>query len=92
MPLSELSNLPPAALEPYPSGFNLVTIKPIVDAWPPTDQAAFLAFLRSDRTSRYMDSLLAAVRKAQGVLLDNPATLSGLLATWWNLGIHPLQE
>ncbi len=92
MSLSELSNLPPEDLEPYPSGFNVVTIKSEFDQWSPEDQSAFIEFLRADRTSRFMDSVLAAIRKAQDRLVDNPSTLPGLLATWWNLGIHPLQE
>jgi hypothetical protein len=90
--LAEISNLPPEEMQAYPSGFNLVAIKAEFDQWSPEDQAAFLEFLRADRSSRFMDSLLKSVRNAQNLLLDNPSTLAGLLATWWNLGIHPLQD
>ena len=92
LPMAKHSSLPPADLKPYPSSFNLVTIKATVDTWPPEDRAAFLQFLCAEKTSHYMDSLLPAVRRAQGVLLENPSTLPGLLATWWNLGIHTLQD
>lgn len=92
LPLSELSNLPPEDLDPYPSGFNLVSIKPEVAQWSPEDQTAFVAFLCADRASQYMDTLLATIREAQTSLLDRPSTVPGLFATRWNLGIHPLQQ
>ena len=82
----------PDDLEPYPSGFNLVTIQHELARWSTEDRVAFLAFLRESRVATFLESLLRAIKSVQADLLDAPSTLPGLLATWWQLGIHPLQE
>lgn len=89
---ADQSGIPPDQLEHYPSGFNLVTIQHELARWSADDRNAFLAFLREKRVHEYLEGLLEAIREAQGRLLDNPSTLPGLLATWWALGVHPLQD
>jgi hypothetical protein len=51
-----------------------------------------LTFLREPRTHNYLEGLLREVREVQDIILKNPSTLPGLLATWWTLGVHPLQD
>ena len=82
----------PEGLEPYPSGFTLLSISGEVTKWSEADRSAFIAFLNEDRTEEYFKSLIGSVEEAQKTLLSNPGTLPGLLATWWKLGCHPLQE
>ena len=89
---ADQSGIPPDELAQYPSGFNLVSIQHELARWSADDRNAFLAFLREKRVHDYLEGLLEAIREAQGRLLDNPSTLPGLLATWWALGVHPLQD
>lgn len=82
----------PTGFEPYPSGFNLETIRSEYATWDAADQAAFVAFLNEERVSRYFEHSLSVIREHQERLLQVPSSLPGLLATWWKLGCHPLQE
>lgn len=82
----------PEGLEPYPSGFSLSSMQPEVERWSPEDQVALKQFLNSERTHDFLAGLLEVVRNLQKELLQQPATPQGMLATWWKLGIHPLQD
>jgi hypothetical protein len=86
------SDRPPTDLEPYPSGYTLRTIRGPFDTWSSEDQAAFEAFLDAPRTREFLQKHLDLVFEAKDELLSKPATLPGLLATWWKAGCHPLQE
>jgi hypothetical protein len=82
----------PEGLEPYPSGFTLLSISGEVKKWSEADRSAFIDFLNEDRTEEFFKSLIRSVEEAQKNLLSHPGTLPGMLATWWKLGCHPLQE
>ena len=90
--LAKFSIVPPDGMEPYSSGFNLISIKNEVEKWPTQDRDAFIDFLNEERANLFMEDLLKTVKKYQENLTDNPATLQGMLALWWKLGIHPLQD
>lgn len=90
--ISGNSDHPPDDLEPYPSGFNLVTIKGECAQWSKEDQRAFVEFLNSPKTDAYFSDTLDTVRACQQDLLGQPSSLPGLIATWWKHGCHPLQE
>ena len=92
LPLAKFSIVPPDDLEPYFSGFNLISIKDEFDSWCHEDQKAFAEFLNEKRTNSYLEGLLETVKEYQDQLTENPSTLQGMLALWWKLGIHPLQE
>jgi hypothetical protein len=89
---SRHSDTMPEDLELFPSGYDLVTIKDEYTKWSREDQDAFIAFLNSPRMDAYFTEALDTVRQHQQNLLGQPWTLPGLLATWWKLGCHPLQE
>jgi hypothetical protein len=82
----------PEGLEPYPSGYNLITIKQHYDQWSKEDQEAFVAFLDAPMILTMFDEMLDSVKKSQQHLLANPGSTAGLFATWWKEGVHPLQE
>jgi len=90
--LATFSMVPPENLEPYQSGYNLKTIKEEFDKWDNQDQRAFLDFLNEKRINNQLECLLDAIKKCQQYLLEHPDSIQGLLATWWKLGCHPLQE
>lgn len=90
--LSELSIKAPDGFIAYESGYNLVTIKGVFDQWGQKDQCAFLEFLNESRTNSFFEAIFESIVKYQKGLTDNPSTLQGLLAMWWKLGVHPLQE
>ena len=92
IPLAKFSTVPPDGLESYFSGFNLVSIKNELDSWSGGDQKAFIEFLNEKRTNRFLEGLLETVKRYQNELMEHPSTLQGMLALWWKLGIHPLQE
>ncbi len=92
MSLAAFSIVPPDGLEPYDSGYNLASIKNEVETWGNSDQKAFIDFLNETRTNRFLEELLEIVSKYQEQLTDQPTTLQGMIALWWKLGIHPLQE
>jgi hypothetical protein len=82
----------PAGLEPYPSGYNLLTIRGPYNEWSQDDQEAFIAYLDDPGTAAYLLELLGIVKKSQAELLAAPATPGGLLAHMWKTNCHPLQE
>lgn len=92
LPLADFSIVPPYGLEAYHSGFNLVSIRDEVGSWEHEDQKAFVAFLNEDRTNKFFENILDSVKSFQSELAEHPGTLQGMLALWWKLGIHPLQE
>jgi len=92
LPLAKFSVVPPENLEPYPSGFNLVSIQGEVETWDVADQKAFITFLNEERTNAFFENILDTVRTYQEKFTEHPDTLQGLLALWWKLGVHPLQE
>lgn len=92
LPLAKGSLAPPQDLEPYQSGFNLVTIKEEWERWDDDDKRAFVRFLRDGRTGEFLENILQTVKTLQEDLLSRPTTIQGTLATWWRLGIHPLQD
>lgn len=89
---AETSNLPPEQLEPYRSGYTLRTIKELYDTWPANDQLAFDAFLDQPRTRAFLQQYLDEVARAKQHLLSQFPALPGVIAHWWKLGCHPLQE
>ena len=89
--LSKFSLPLPEDLEPYDSGFSLLSIKSEFDTWDEADKTAFLDFLNSDRTDKFLNSILEEIQFHQKSLLGQ-STLQGLMATWWKLGVHPLQS
>ena len=90
--LANFSIVPPDGLEPYASGFNVVSIQREVESWREEDKKAFVRFLNSQRVNEFLVSLMEAVNERKSQLTDNPQTLQGMLALWWKLGIHPLQQ
>lgn len=92
LPLAKYSIVPPEGFETYFSGFNLISIKNEVDSWPPGDQQALIQFLNEERTNGFLEGLLSTVKEYQTKLSDHPTTLQGLMALWWKLGVHPLQN
>jgi hypothetical protein len=86
------SNRPPSGLESYSSGYNLLSIREVFKTWCAEDQQAFEEFLNQPRVSDLLDALLDEVGQTKQALLAQPATLPGLLATYWRAGCHPLQE
>jgi len=72
---------PPEGLEPYPSGFTLLSISGEVKKWSEADRSAFIDFLNEERTEEYFKSLIRSLEEAQKTLLSHPGTLPGLLAT-----------
>ncbi|OYW27776.1 MAG: hypothetical protein B7Z47_06380 [Chthoniobacter sp. 12-60-6] len=90
--LAEGSLPVPEALEPLPSGHNLGNAHELTTTWSKEDQVAFNAFLNEPRLQTHLQVQLQAVEKAKERLLDKPDTTAGLLATYWKLGCHPLQE
>lgn len=86
------STVAPEDLEPYDSGYNLISIQEEFDKWDNKDQKAFIDFLNAYRTDKFLQGLLEVVIEEQNHLLENPRTLHGLFATWWKLGCHPLQD
>lgn len=86
------SVVPPEELMPYPSGFNLISIQDELKNWEDRDKKSFVNFLNSKRTEHFFEEIIQTVQDVQNELLDNPTTLQGILATWWKLGIHPLQD
>lgn len=92
LPFAKFSIVPPDGLEPYFSGFNLISIQDEFDSWDHEDQKAFVKFLNEKRTNNFLEDLLETVKEYQGQLTKHPSTLQGMLALWWKLGIHPLQD
>ncbi len=90
--LADQSTAPPVDLEPYPSGYDLTSIQEELCSWSSADRHAFVGFLNEERTNAFLEGLLAIVRDEQENLLQQPASIPGLLATWWKMGIHPLQD
>lgn len=86
------SLVPSDELTPYDSGYNLITIQDEMENWDYCDKKAFIDFLNEKRTNNFLENTLNKVREAQNELLDQPTTLQGMLATWWKLGCHPLQN
>lgn len=86
------SEIPPQDLEPYTSGYNLLSIRKAFETWSTEDQRAFEEFLDEQRTTDFFENCLDEVQNAQDYLLSQPETLPGLLATFWEAGCHPLQE
>ncbi len=86
------SLVPPEGLMPYSSGYNLITIQEELKNWEYCDQKAFIDFLNSKRTEHFFHEIISMVQQCQEQLLKQPTTLQGMLATWWKLGIHPLQD
>lgn len=82
----------PEGLAPYYSGFNLVTIKNEMNNWVEKDKKAFISFLNETRTNLFLENILQTIQKYQNELMEHPHSLQGMLAQWWKLGIHPLQE
>jgi len=89
---AEWSTIPPQDLEAYTSGFNLISIQSEFDKWDKKDQRAFLRFLNSRRTDKYLNGILETIIKNKEAFIKKPSTLQGLLATWWKAGCHPLQD
>lgn len=90
--LSEESITPQDKLESYFSGFNLISIKSELKNWCYEDQQAFIDFLNEPRTNNFFESLLKEIISYQVKLTEQPTTTQGMLALWWKLGIHPLQD
>ncbi len=90
--LANFSLVTPDELEPYRSGYNLISIQDEFNQWSYADQKAFLNFLNEKRTNHFLGEILETVRKYQEELLEEPTSLQGLLATWWKMGCHPLQD
>ncbi len=90
--VSEQSRTPPSGLEMYPSGYTLKTIEKELSNWSTADRIAFECFVHSSRNDHYLDTLLAEVTRHKQQILDHGgASLSRLLALWWQAGVHPLQ-
>ncbi|WP_395739945.1 hypothetical protein [Prosthecobacter sp.] len=79
-------------LEPLPSGYNLANVHELTSTWSEEDQTAFQAFLKEARLQTHLQNQLQAVEEAKEKLLGQPDTTAGLLATYWKMGCHPLQE
>lgn len=91
-PPTEGSDALPTGLTPYHSGFNLATIRREAEKWSAEDREKFAAFLDEPRMREYFQEALAVVQDQQKRLLAQPSTPAGLMATWWKLGCHPLQD
>ena len=89
--ISQHSEQIPEELEPYPSGYNLLSIRNELQKWSHADQEAFVVFLNSARINAYLTEALDVVRQHQEHLAGH-TSFSGLLALWWQMGCHPLQE
>ena len=81
----------PPRLEPYPSGFNLLSIPDELVNWSAEDQAAFQVFVDRARSSGFLDEMLARVQEYKKDVAENGHKLARLLAAWWRAGVHPLQ-
>ena len=84
------SNLIPSELEPYPSGYNILTIRELFETWPEGDASAFVEFLKEERISNHFSTILSEINEAKQDLLSQHST-AGLLAKWWVNDCHPLQ-
>ncbi|TDU66577.1 hypothetical protein EI77_03672 [Prosthecobacter fusiformis] len=89
---SEFSAAPPEDLEPYASGFTLHSIQTEFQNWSPEDQVAFAEILHSPRTQSFLQRELDEIMAMKEELRANPTTLAGMLASYWRMGCHPLQE
>ena len=73
----------PPGLEPYASGYDLITIGEGMADWEARDQAELRAALNEARADRYFRNALAVVRECQRALLDGESPLPETLETWW---------
>lgn len=73
----------PPGMEPYPSGYNLISIEQGAAEWDERDRVDLCAALNEARADRYFRNALAVVRECQHALLEEPAPLPETLNTWW---------
>ena len=83
---------PPPSLEPYPSGYTLSTIPPIVETWSEADKNAFFTFVGEAIEDGYLTECLEYIQRLKNEMASQPQTLGGLQALWWKLNCHPFQE
>jgi len=83
---------PPADLEPYDSGYTLATIGELCAQWPADDRAAFEDWLKGPGFALLMQDCEEAATAAKEGLRSNVQSLPGLMAAFWRMGAHPLQE
>ncbi len=90
--LDENSTQPPAGLESYSSGYNLITIKEEYEKWSKADQIAFEEFIDGPRAQSFFDKSVEVIKEYQQLLLQQPTTLPGILANWCESRRDPSQE
>lgn len=82
---------PPPSLEPYPSGYTLSTISPLVETWSEADRSAFFTFI-GEAIEDYLTECLEYIQQLKEKMASQPYNLANLQALWWKLDCHPFQE
>lgn len=82
----------PAGLKPVPSGHTLATVNQANDWHDEHDKAAFWFYISSERAQSLLEAILDDVKQRQQDLMKEGPYLGRLLALFWHVGAHPLQE
>ncbi len=89
---SELGNTPEEPIEPYDSGFNLVTIQDELPHWSAADRDAFIDWLQASNARAYVQGQFEYVQSIRRQLPECGPFWSRVTALWWEAGVHPFQE
>jgi hypothetical protein len=82
----------PPGLAPFPSGFSLAGIAPVLADWSAADREAFASYLVSGRVQAYLDALLGEVARVRGMIASEGDFTTRLQALMWQHGCHPVRE
>ena len=72
----------PPGMEPYASGYGLISIESAAAQWDERDRAGLRVVLNEERADGYFRNALGVVRECQRALLGE-ALLPAALDTWW---------